>query len=127
MIVVITEKAIAGNRIAGILSVGELKEEMREGIPFWLFERASKQFAVVPLKGHIVELDFPLQYKHWLGTDLRKLNVAPIEYLPSEKRIVALLEKTAKRADSVIVATDADREGKSVATITESTLFAVFS
>ena len=114
MIVVITEKAIAGNRIAGILSGGELKEETREGIPFWLFERASKQFAVVPLKGHIVELDFPLQYKHWLGTDLRKLNVAPIEYLPSEKRIVALLEKTAKSADSVIVATDADREGESI-------------
>ncbi|MBI4043199.1 MAG: DNA topoisomerase I [Candidatus Diapherotrites archaeon] len=111
---IITEKGIAGQRIAQILSDGSAKTRAREGAQVFDFSKPSKDVSVVPLRGHIVEVDFPRKYSYWIGTDLRELVHAPIDYNGTEPGIIALLKKTAGDALTVIIATDNDREGEAI-------------
>ncbi len=114
MILIIAEKAIAGRRIATILS-GKQLPGTRTGFALRFdFEMNGKQYVVIPLSGHIVNVDFPMVYKQWLGTDLKKLVVAPIDYLETEKSISGLIKQVAPEIDEVIIATDADREGEAI-------------
>jgi len=114
MKLIISEKSIAGKRIAEILSQGIISVSAQEKAQLFEFKKEGKEFEVIPLKGHIVEVDFPVQYHKWIGTDVRELVFAPIEYKGTEKAIIALLKKKAKDAEEVIIATDADREGESI-------------
>ncbi len=114
MIIIIAEKAIAGERIASILAGKKVPITLVDRAQLLEFEKAGKEYAVIPLRGHIVEVDFPKQFASWLGTDLKQLANAPIEYVGTEKNIVHLLEKSGASADSVVIATDADREGESI-------------
>lgn len=114
MELIISEKAIAGQRIAQILAGKEPKTRIDSGAKIFEFSSGGKQYALIPLSGHIVELDFPKQYSYWAGTELKKLVDAPIDYNPSAKQIVALLRKTAPHAEKLVIATDADREGESI-------------
>ena len=59
MNVIIAEKAIAGRRIAEILSYGKAKEQREKGAVFIEFEREGENYVVVPLRGHIMNVDFP--------------------------------------------------------------------
>ncbi|MDO8624495.1 MAG: DNA topoisomerase, partial [Candidatus Diapherotrites archaeon] len=114
MQLIIAEKAIAGSRIASILA-GRPVELVREGAAQLLrFEADGKQFMVIPLRGHIADVDFPKQYSYWGGTHLKDLTMAPLEYVPTEIGIVNLLRQKSREADSVIIATDADREGEAI-------------
>src|SRR3989338_102349 len=99
MKLIITEKSIAGQRISEILSDGTAKAGREGNAQVISFERGGEDFLLIPLRGHIVDVDFPKQYAYWLGTDLKKLVAAPIEYIGKEE---------------VIIATDADREGESI-------------
>ena len=56
----------------------------------------------MPLRGHISDVDFPKKYHPWIGTDLRKLTVAEIDYLEKEVAIISALKKTAKDAMLII-------------------------
>ncbi len=114
MILIIAEKAIAGRRIAAILSAEKHVEKASAGAIHFDFEQKGKQYTVVPLRGHIVDVDFPIKYSQWLGTDLRKLAESEIEYIETEKTIAALLKRIAPSVEQVIVATDDDREGESI-------------
>ncbi|MEW6294793.1 MAG: DNA topoisomerase [Candidatus Diapherotrites archaeon] len=114
MKLIISEKPIAGKRIAEILSHGSISVSAQEKAQLFEFRKEGKEFGVIPLKGHIVEVDFPEKYSKWLGTDVRELIFAPIEYKGAEKAIITLLKKKAKDAEEVIIATDADREGESI-------------
>lgn len=113
-VIVVAEKSIAGKRIAEILGEGKVKTRMEDGAQLFEFEKSKKKYTVIPLRGHIVEVDFPKKYSYWIGTDLKELTKAPIEYNSSQKQISSLLKKKAKEAERVIVATDADREGESI-------------
>lgn len=114
MILIIAEKAIAGKRIAAILA-GKPLPGTREGYAIKFdFEKDGKKYVVIPLSGHIVDVDFPLMYKQWLGTDLRKLVNAEINYNETEKSISGLIKKVAPEIKEVIIATDADREGEAI-------------
>ncbi len=114
MILIIAEKAIAGRRIAAILA-GKPLPGTREGYAIRFdFEKDGKKYVVVPLSGHIVDVDFPLMYKQWLGTDLRKLVNAEVNYNKTEKSISGLIKKVAPEIKEVIIATDADREGEAI-------------
>ncbi|MBS3061178.1 MAG: DNA topoisomerase I [Candidatus Diapherotrites archaeon] len=114
MELIITEKAIAGQRIANILA-GQNVAQVREGnAPLFRFKKSGKEFMVIPLRGHIADVDFPKQFSYWLGTDLRELTNAPLLYVPTEFAIVNLLKQKAPEASSVIIATDADREGEAI-------------
>jgi len=114
MILIIAEKAIAGRRIAAILAGKPLPGERTENAIHFDFEKDGKAYTVIPLSGHIVDVDFPVSYKQWLGTDVRKLAVAPINYNETEQSISGLLKKVAPNIDEVIIATDSDREGEAI-------------
>jgi len=114
MILIIAEKAIAGRRIAAILAGKNLPDSRTANALHFDFEKGKSQFTVVPLSGHIVDVDFAASMQQWLGTDLRKLVDAPVYYLETEPYISGLLKKIAPNIDEVIIATDADREGEAI-------------
>jgi DNA topoisomerase-1 len=114
MILIIAEKAIAGRRIAAILAGRELAGERSGYAVRFDFEKDGKKYTVLPLSGHIVDVDFPVSYKHWLGTDLKKLAFAEVNYVETEKAISGLIKKVAPEVTDVIIATDADREGEAI-------------
>ncbi|MFH0955382.1 MAG: DNA topoisomerase I [Candidatus Micrarchaeota archaeon] len=114
MQLIISEKAIAGERIASILAGKNVLMQREDFAQMFSFQKGNREFLVIPLRGHISNVDFPKKYSYWRGTDLKELALAPIEYVATEKAIVALLKKKAVLADSVVIATDADREGESI-------------
>ncbi len=114
MKLIVSEKAIAGKRIAEILGKGKVKTLSELNAQLYEFESEGKKTFVIPLRGHIQDVDFPKKYNYWTGTDLRKLAKVEVEYVSSEKFITNLLEKKAKEFSEVIIATDADREGESI-------------
>lgn len=114
MELIVTEKAIAGARIASLLADKNIVLRREDAAQVGEFEKNGLEFVVVPLRGHITNVDFPRQFSYWLGTDLKNLVLAPIEYMGTEKEIIALLKKKAKEAVRVVIATDADREGESI-------------
>jgi DNA topoisomerase-1 len=114
MILIIAEKAIAGRRIAAILAGKQLPGERTGNALHFDFEMDGKPYSVLPLSGHIVDVEFPQSYKQWLGTDLRRLVEAQIDYVPTEQNISGLIRKVAPNIQEVIIATDADREGEAI-------------
>jgi len=114
MILVVAEKAIAGQRISSILADKPVEVSIKNGAKFFSFECKGKEFMTVPLRGHTVDVDFPIKYSHWLGTDLRTLTNADIDYIEKEKPIMDLLRDVANDAEEVVIATDNDREGESI-------------
>ncbi|MDO8627155.1 MAG: DNA topoisomerase I [Candidatus Diapherotrites archaeon] len=114
MKIIIAEKNIAGKRIAEILAGKSVPAEIDAGAQFYEFTKDGQDFMVIPLRGHIADVDFPAQYSQWMGTDLKKLTDAEIEYVGTEKAIIWLLKKKAKGAEEAIIATDSDREGEAI-------------
>jgi len=66
------------------------------------------------LRGHVVEIDFEPGYSNWRSetNTPRTLIDAGIIKKATEKKIVNLIKKLAKKADLVTIATDYDREGE---------------
>ncbi|MEM4261345.1 MAG: DNA topoisomerase I [Candidatus Diapherotrites archaeon] len=114
MKVIIAEKAIAGKSIAQILSNKTEKQSTIKEAQVFNFKWQDTECMVVPLKGHITDVDYPKKYSYWISTKLKELIDAPIEYKDKEKKIIEALKEIAKKATEVIVATDADREGESI-------------
>jgi len=114
MILIIAEKAIAGRRIASILAGKPLPGKRDGNALRFDFEKQGKNYSVVPLSGHIVDVDFPVIYKPWRGTDLKKLAKAEINYKETEQSISSLIKRIAPEVEEVVIATDADREGEAI-------------
>lgn len=114
MHLIIAEKNLAGQRIAEILGGKTTRSQARGFAKYYTFSRGADENIVIPLRGHIVEVDFPKQYSYWKGTDLKELAKAPILYSPNDASIAALMKDLGKSATKVIIATDADREGESI-------------
>ncbi|KQC05711.1 MAG: DNA topoisomerase I [Methanoculleus sp. SDB] len=111
MHLIIAEKNIAAQRIAGILADREKVEIRKEGgVAAYRF---GNQVAV-GLRGHVVEIDFEPGYTNWRSEahPPRTLIDAGMIKRPTEKRIVTLIQKLAKKADRVTIATDFDTEGE---------------
>ncbi len=109
---VVTEKFNTALRIAVVLSDGRMKRSRVGGTNVFEFERPEGPYAVVGLRGHIVELDYPRELAEWsLGTLPRLLETAP-EKRVTETGIVTALQALVRRFDRVIIATDFDREGE---------------
>ncbi len=111
MHLIVAEKNISAHRIAAILAGKErLKESRETGVPVYRFNDC----AVVGLRGHVVEMDFEKGYSDWRSEirTPRSLIDAGIIKVPTEKKIVSLLQKLAARADLVTIATDFDTEGE---------------
>ena len=114
MKVIISEKAIAGRSIANILAGKQVPLTSIGSAQAFAFKWKNEDCVVLPLRGHISNVEFPKKYSYWVGTDLRKLIDAEIDYVGQETAIISGLKKIAKEASEVIIATDADREGESI-------------
>lgn len=108
---IVTEKDNAAKRIASILSGGKARSERVYGIPVYLFQD-SGEVRVIGLKGHILKVDFPPEYNDWQKVDPLDLVGAEIVKIPTQKTILKALQKEAKEADQVTIATDFDSEGE---------------
>ena len=111
MHLIIAEKNIAAQRIAGILAENKKPSVKREeGVNTYSFDDK----VAIGLRGHVVEIDFEPGYSNWRSethTPKSLIDAGTIKK-PTEKRIVQLIKRLAKKADHVIIATDFDREGE---------------
>ncbi|MDD1706068.1 MAG: DNA topoisomerase I [Methanoregulaceae archaeon] len=111
MHLIVAEKNISAHRIASILAGNKkVREEKDGGVPVYRFDDT----AVVGLRGHVVEIDFEQGYSNWRSTERtpRSLIDARTIKVPTEKKIVHLLQKLAKQSSLITIATDFDTEGE---------------
>lgn len=109
---VISEKNSVAIRLAVILASGKFKRERNSGIQIYRFETDGVEYAVMGLRGHIVELDYPAEYNNWMKVDPKHLIYAePYKRVLYEKAVNALINE-ARNSDWIVIATDFDREGE---------------
>ncbi|MEM0158812.1 MAG: DNA topoisomerase I, partial [Thermoplasmataceae archaeon] len=109
---IITEKADAARRIAYILSDGEAKQKRQKGLSYIEYSSENSKNYVVPLSGHVVEIDFPKEMSNWNKTDLEKLIDSNIIKEITNRVAYNSLLSVASDLERVIIATDYDREGE---------------
>ncbi len=109
---VIAEKFNTALRIAIVLSDGRMQRTRLGSTNVFRFERPEGPYAVVGLRGHIVELDYPEEFAEWSLPSLPKLlETEPLKRI-TEAGIVDALQSIVREFDRVILATDFDREGE---------------
>src|SRR5436190_12037809 len=112
MRLIVTEKDNSAKKIAQILSTGKARESKSYGIPFYEWEGPDGGECVIGLKGHLMNPVFPEGYSEWRKVEPRELIDAQLLKEPIQKSVHKALRKQAKGADSVVIATDYDREGE---------------
>jgi DNA topoisomerase I len=109
---VVAEKFNTALRIAIVLSDGRMKRSRIGGTNVFEFERPEGKYTVVGLRGHIVELDYPEEFKEWTLEGLPRLLETPPLKRVTETGIVSTLQSIVRGVERVIIATDFDREGE---------------
>jgi len=113
MQLIITEKNDVATKIANILAVGIPKTESFLKVPHYLFtDGEGRPTAVIGLKGHVLQVEFPEEYADWRKVDPAALIDAPLIKGETAKSVVRAVKRLAEKADSVVIATDFDREGE---------------
>ncbi len=112
MRLIITEKNNSAKKIAEILSGGAAKADATYKVPFYTWSDETGDQMTVGLKGHVMGVAFPDGYSNWQETDLHDLIDAELVPEPTDKNVVKAVRKLAKDADSIVIATDYDREGE---------------
>ena len=112
MKLIVTEKNQTANRIATVLSGGKAKREGTPRSPIYVFSTDGEEVKCLGLRGHIMKVDFPDEYRQWQQVDPKELLDADILKTPAEKTLATTLKRLAKEAESVVIATDYDREGE---------------
>lgn len=114
MKLIISEKAIAGQRIAEILSDNKVISKNILGARVFEFNFKGDLIRLIPLRGHISDVEFPKSYSNWSMVPIHDLIDAKIIYSKKEYRIIDCIIDSAPLADEIIIATDADREGEAI-------------
>jgi DNA topoisomerase-1 len=115
MDLIVSEKAIAGENIAQLLADDTVKTKFVSGSRVFEFKWKGNDVTLVPLRGHISDVEYPKQYANWRGVDVRDLiNPKIIIYSEKEFQIIDALKSIAPQAETLIIATDADREGEAI-------------
>ncbi|HJJ52291.1 MAG TPA: DNA topoisomerase I, partial [Methanocorpusculum sp.] len=111
MHLIIAEKNIVAERIAAFLSGPGKVQAKRDGMVVQYF---VNDCVVMGLRGHVVEVDFVEGYKNWRSEEHppRSLITAGIEKKPTEKKLVSMMQREARKATRVTIATDFDTEGE---------------
>ena len=109
---IVAEKFNTALRIAIVLSDGRMKRSRIAGTNVFEFERPDGPTAVVGLRGHIVELDYPDEHRQWTMAGLPALLETPPHKRVTEGGIVQALQSIVRQYDRVVIATDFDREGE---------------
>ena len=112
MRLIVTEKNNSAKKIAEILSGGSAKTDAAYKVPFYTWSDGSGDHLAIGLKGHVVNPAFPEGYSNWQETDLHALIDAQLVREPTDKNVVKAIRKVAKDADTIVIATDYDREGE---------------
>ena len=112
MKLIVTEKDNSAKKIAQILSAGKAKEGKAYSIPFYTYGEGDDATLVIGLKGHLMNPAFPEEYSEWRKVEPRALIDAELLKEPVQQNVHKALRKQAKDADSVVIATDYDREGE---------------
>ena len=112
MRLIITEKNNSARKIADILSAGDASEDATYKVPFYTWTDAGGEQMAVGLKGHVMSVAFAEGYSNWQETDLHELIDAELVGEPTDKNVVKAVRKLAKGAESIVIATDYDREGE---------------
>jgi len=122
---ILAEKFSAALRLATILSEGMAKRVRADGVTHFRFSKGGDETLVLPLRGHIVEVDYSEGYRDWATVDLAALvDVDPVRR-ESPAAIHDRLRALAPSVDEVILATDYDREGELIGMESLETLRAV--
>src|SRR5467141_2334618 len=90
-----------------------MAEKVRADVSsYFTFSSGGDGVIVFPLRGHIVEIDYPESARDWVGTDLDALvDLEPIRQ-ESPPALHDALRGLADSIDEVVLATDYDREGE---------------
>jgi len=112
MRLIVTEKNNSAKKIAEILSGGDASTDATYKVPFYTWTDEDGPQMTVGLKGHVMGVAFPEGYSNWQETDLHELIDAELVPEPTDKNVVKAVRKLAKEADSIVIATDYDREGE---------------
>ena len=112
MRLIISEKANTAKKIAQFLSEGSVKEGKHRSVPHHTFTWKGEETVSVGLKGHVLNPEYPEEYSNWQKVEPRELIDAEILKSVSEKGVAQAVTSLAKKADSVVIATDFDREGE---------------
>jgi DNA topoisomerase-1 len=112
MRLIVTEKDNSAKKIAEILSGGKAKQDKSYAIPHYGWEGDDGAYRVIGLKGHLMNPAFPEGYSEWRKVEPRELIDADLIKEPVQKNVHKAIRKQAKDADSVVIATDYDREGE---------------
>ncbi|MFC1787468.1 DNA topoisomerase I [Halobacteriota archaeon] len=108
MHLIVTEKHNTAKRIAQILSKGNAKQKKVDGVDTYEYPESR----VIGLSGHILNVDFPPEYNNWSDVEPQELIGAEIVLVHKQKKIISALQKLAKDASRITIATDYDREGE---------------
>src|SRR5918996_4959653 len=111
MRLIVTEKNNSAKRIAEILGNG-VNSDKAYRVPYYTWSDGDGDHAAIGLKGHVLNPAFPEGYSNWQETDPRELIDAELIKEPTDKNVARALKKVAKDADSLVIATDYDREGE---------------
>ncbi len=112
MILVITEKPRIAQVICAALARG-CRAHSLHGVQVRELQQGGERVVIVPLEGHITEMDVKEDYSDWRAVDpivIVKDPTAIQKYYKSIKHVRALRE-LAPQARMVVIATDADEEG----------------
>ncbi len=112
MRLIVTEKNNSAKKIAQILSGGTAKEDKSYKVPYYTWSGPEGDERTVGLKGHVVGPAFPEGYSNWQETDLHDLIDADLTVEATDKNVVKAVRKLAKDAETIVIATDFDREGE---------------
>src|SRR3989449_375148 len=90
-----------------------MAEKVRADVSsYFTFSYGGDDVIVFPLRGHIVEIDYPESARDWVGTDLDALvDMEPIRQ-EAPPALHDALRSLADSIDEVVLATDYDREGE---------------
>src|SRR2546429_6319642 len=109
---VLAEKFSAARRLAQILSQGKTETVRAEGFSYFQFSRDGNVCIIFPLRGHVVEIDYPAEVRDWNDTDLDLLiDTEPIRQ-ESPPALHDTLRRLSDETDEVVLATDYDRQGE---------------
>lgn len=114
MKLIISEKAIAGKKIAQILSKNDFETINDKGVNCFFYKDGKEDVLLVPLRGHINSVDFIDEDGYWSIYKLNALADKNFIYKEVEKKIINILKKERKDLTEIIIATDADREGEAI-------------
>src|SRR2546429_3117508 len=119
---ILAEKFSAARRLAQILSEGMAEKVRADVSSYFTFSSGGDDVIVFPLRGHIVEIDYPESAQDWVGTDLDTLvDLEPIRQ-ESPPALHDALPGLADSVDEVVLPTDYDREGELIGVEASQTL-----